>query len=654
MPVIVHFEVYVYGPSGWTLHARYTGAERDQAIEDAKMVEFQLTRPVKVVRDTYYTESNYGEESTVYASRLRPETYLAAQAKKRKEQARVRQAASQAGAADPYAFTPSARSAPSGPKGAMDFTLRLTMVLVVSLVVASIITGLTSFLMEALVRQGLVLPGTTSSVILFLTFLGVFLLMAVSLMLAYVPLQDLGGSKAPSSSSFQPASSRPDARKPSWLERLFGLDGSDGNNKPPKTEMPPPPAPEPSPPKAEDTPAKDETEEDDLEMWPPQRQDDEEGDIPLPEDEAPQDTDEQAEAKEEPSEEEQKAADEKQAMEKAQGVIMRFLGGVMNAVRATHPTLDAYNHFGINLFISGACQALGENLKLSPKSRSKLLLEAVEVIGTRPEQGKRLIERLPTYVKETRYRQMIGAGRVSMELHLSNSADPFIAIGGLMKDWNKPQAMQVSSGTVTILFTDMVGSTDMTAQLGDKVMQDVIRSHNTIVRDALRDHRGKEIKHTGDGIMASFDAPGDAVDAAVQIQTRVIDHNQRWPRLPMALRVGMNTGEPIVEENDYFGATVQIAARICAVAGAGQIWLSDTTRDLVPSSKPYDFFNHGPRTLKGVGEPLTLYEVAVTEGRSEDFAKMRALGKAAISETAEVEDQPGEAPSQAAASLSGP
>lgn len=314
---------------------------------------------------------------------------------------------------------------------------------------------------------------------------------------------------------------------------------------------------------------------------------------------------------------------EEAEFEQARVVAMKFLGGAVNAIKATHPQLDAYNKFGVNLFLAGACSALAKARGLSDRYLAALVRECVEVIGTRPEQARQLVSRLPAYRNEARYRQMIGAGFTAMEVSTSGASDPFIAMGGIMKDWNTPQSQQISAASVTLMFTDMVGSTDITQAIGDMAAQDIIRAHNHIVRLALSHHGGREVKHTGDGIMASFDAPLDAVRASIDIQRRAAEHTARWPRLPLILRIGMNTGEPIIEENDYFGATVQIAARVCAMAGPGEIWLAEESRRLIPASGGIELADHGLHSLKGVKEDVRLFEAVWNDDQRE---ALRAAG----------------------------
>jgi class 3 adenylate cyclase/pimeloyl-ACP methyl ester carboxylesterase len=158
------------------------------------------------------------------------------------------------------------------------------------------------------------------------------------------------------------------------------------------------------------------------------------------------------------------------------------------------------------------------------------------------------------------------------------------------------------SGLVTILFTDMEGSTTQTQRLGDAAAQDVLRMHNKIIRDALKEHGGSEVKHTGDGVMASFGSARSALGCAVDIQRGLADTDG------IRVRIGLNAGEPIAEEQDLFGSSVQLAARVCAKAEAGQILVSNVVRELA-MGKGFLFSDIGDVVLKGFEDPVRLYEV---------------------------------------------
>ena len=164
------------------------------------------------------------------------------------------------------------------------------------------------------------------------------------------------------------------------------------------------------------------------------------------------------------------------------------------------------------------------------------------------------------------------------------------------------------SGVHTILFTDMQSSTALTQRLGDARAQEVRRTHNTIVRDALGSNDGSEIKHTGDGIMATFTSASSALECAIAIQRGVASHKEEHPDSPLGLYIGLNAGEPIAEERDLFGTSVDLAARICDHAEAGQILASDVVRQLA-AGKDFLFSDLGETELRGFEDPVKLWEV---------------------------------------------
>ena len=162
-------------------------------------------------------------------------------------------------------------------------------------------------------------------------------------------------------------------------------------------------------------------------------------------------------------------------------------------------------------------------------------------------------------------------------------------------------AVSTASGFQTILFTDLEASTALTQRLGDERAQELLRGHNATVRAALGEHGGREVKHTGDGIMASFPSAVSAVTAALQMQRDLAGGEVR-------VRIGLNAGEPIAEDYDLFGTAVQLASRITDRAEPGQVLVSNVVRELC-AGKTFEFTSIGDATLKGFEEPVTLYEV---------------------------------------------
>ena len=178
----------------------------------------------------------------------------------------------------------------------------------------------------------------------------------------------------------------------------------------------------------------------------------------------------------------------------------------------------------------------------------------------------------------------------------------------LGEDEAKVAPAAAAPGLVTILFTDIEGSTALTQRLGDARAQEVLRIHNTIVRDALKAHSGSETKHTGDGIMASFASASRALECAIDIQRGFAQHSESNPDMPVRVRIGLNAGEPVAEEEDLFGTAVQLAARVCAHAEPGQVLLPEGVRHLV-AGKRFLFADIGEIALRGFEDPVRLFEV---------------------------------------------
>jgi len=168
----------------------------------------------------------------------------------------------------------------------------------------------------------------------------------------------------------------------------------------------------------------------------------------------------------------------------------------------------------------------------------------------------------------------------------------------------EPAAPTAAGGMMTLLFTDIEDSTNLTQRLGDAQAQELVRTHNAIVRDALRAHSGSEIKHTGDGIMASFTTASAALECAIAIQRAVSANDE--PAL--AVHIGINAGEPVAEEDDLFGTSVQLARRICDHAEGAEILASNVVREIA-AGKNFLFSARGATALRGFEDPVQVWEV---------------------------------------------
>ncbi len=163
-----------------------------------------------------------------------------------------------------------------------------------------------------------------------------------------------------------------------------------------------------------------------------------------------------------------------------------------------------------------------------------------------------------------------------------------------------------ASGTVTVLFTDLVGSTELMSQLGDRAFDELRRVHFAALSQAVVAHEGEEVKNTGDGIMVVFPSAAEAVEAAVAMQQATA---RQARTTPIAIRVGLAVGDATLEGGDVFGTPVVEAARLVAAAQPGQILATTVVRTLARSRCAAPFIDFGAFDLKGLPEPVAVCEV---------------------------------------------
>jgi class 3 adenylate cyclase len=173
-----------------------------------------------------------------------------------------------------------------------------------------------------------------------------------------------------------------------------------------------------------------------------------------------------------------------------------------------------------------------------------------------------------------------------------------------------PNNKERDPGTRTVLFTDIVESTSMTQRFGDEAALAMLKVHDRIVRAALLATSGREVKHTGDGIMAVFVSAASAIRCGIDVQQGLSRHRSENPERPIKVRIGMAAGEPIEHHNDLFGSTVQLAARLCAQADPQQILVSNAVAELC-LGKALPFKDLGPITLKGFEQPVHVHALTL-------------------------------------------
>ena len=340
--------------------------------------------------------------------------------------------------------------------------------------------------------------------------------------------------------------------------------------------------------------------------------------------------------------------------------------------------LDPLLKFGCHLYFAGAAEALCQIRGLPPTVLVKVLEPCVIALGRDPEQARAFVEKYEEYLLEPSYNDMFRVGRDAMEAYVGDERKAAAAAGDdgseseedgdvseedgdvgeedgdkgseavvaapavprqsddaweketdigifllhALEDFASPtsrkEKKKADSGTMAVMFTYMVGLDQVTEKHGDGVARRVTGVHDTVVRGAIREENGREVKHTGEGIMAAFEKSGDAVSAAVIMQRGFNEYNLGDSDVPLHVKIGVNAGEPIVEGDDIFGTTVQVAARLAQNAVADQILVSTVVREL-SGGNDLEFTSAGTREFKGVPDPVPVFE-AVWRRSEEDAA----------------------------------
>jgi adenylate cyclase len=181
-----------------------------------------------------------------------------------------------------------------------------------------------------------------------------------------------------------------------------------------------------------------------------------------------------------------------------------------------------------------------------------------------------------------------------------------------------------ASGTATVLFTDLVGSTDLMTQVGETAFDKLRRAHFAALRHTIDSNGGQEIKNTGDGVMVVFGSVVDAIRCAVEMQ-QATARQSRSGGPALAIRAGLSIGEVTFEDDDVFGAPVVEAARLVATAGDGKILTTTIARTLAAGRAEAKFADLGDLELKGLPQPVGACEV-LWEPLSEPSARRPPCG----------------------------
>lgn len=287
-------------------------------------------------------------------------------------------------------------------------------------------------------------------------------------------------------------------------------------------------------------------------------------------------------------------------------------------------TGDQFLRFGVILFIAGAAETFARFLKVPDRDAIGVLSGQIQAMGAPESLAKGFAANIDEYLLDQKYFDMYATGRGGA-LRLTKDTAAASGLPEAIEEWRKPKAVeeanpeagdskhydgapgeQEAHGFVAVLFTDIVNSTENLNNHGDQWLIQVVRAHNEIVREAIGTHGGREIKHTGDGIMASFPTVAPSVAAGLAMQDGIKRFSEMMPDLGFELCVGISAGEPIHESGDLFGTPVNLAARVLSKAGPGQTAVSTVVREMC-QGRSFEFDELGRFELKGFNEPQPIY-----------------------------------------------
>ncbi|HZH26673.1 MAG TPA: adenylate/guanylate cyclase domain-containing protein [Azospirillaceae bacterium] len=318
-------------------------------------------------------------------------------------------------------------------------------------------------------------------------------------------------------------------------------------------------------------------------------------------------------------------------------VLLRYLYSNLRFVQAKTPytqngRLTPTDAFACYLFFAGAAEAHARKENRPANEFRRAVATCLANIAKSDEEARKFALHYEEYLADPIQAKVFLAGSDGFNTW-TRGASSFERLALALKDWREagtgatvgPQAGAPTDGApapgtggpqpggnaandqvIAVMFTDIVGSTEHSQTYGDELHMQLIGMHDQTVRAALNAHNGVEIKHLGDGIMASFATIQDAVKAGQRIQAEVARMDVPDPRLALTLRVGLNAGKPVRMGSDLFGSTVQLAARVCSVCPPGQVAASESVVVRAEGSAAL-FRPLGNMALKGFPEPVPIF-----------------------------------------------
>lgn len=282
------------------------------------------------------------------------------------------------------------------------------------------------------------------------------------------------------------------------------------------------------------------------------------------------------------------------------GLLAAILGRWEEASRHFEDALEEYARTGCRLYHPWALFDYASMLlaRSEPGDRERALALSSQALDSARDLGMAVLLKRALALKV----QAQGIGPTGIKTSIDVVAS---AVEAERPDLQRHAA---PDGTVTILFTDIEGSTAMTERLGDQRWLEILRTHNAIIRKQVAAHRGFEVKSQGDGFMLAFQSARRALQCAIDIQRAFAQQNQAAEET-MRVRIGLHTGEAIKEADDFFGKNVILAARIASQAQGGQILVSSLLKELTESAGDMRFDNGREVELKGLSGTRQAFQV---------------------------------------------
>ena len=639
------YEVYILqGADKWTLHVRYGAADRKRAIESAKELDVSKgVKAVRVIRETYNPDTNEADEVVVYETKNRDkigESNQKRQPLKAQKSSGIEAAAKTKAVKTKAVKTKTARSKKKkaatvkkantqNPQPSevnptiLGLFIKFVMVILISLFVGTVVTLGVDYLLAVTQSKGVQLNKIIHDVVPISAFLFGFL--AVFLPLLTRLFQQAGGGKSRRTNVEQAhIVHHGGAARHKQVIRKKGPSKADLKRIREETLQKLEEEKEAAAKQAQQTRQADDTKTDTAPSAENVKTNDRtdstesrestESTYGTESTETTESTEntygtESTDSAEstESAEDDINQPEDTPKLKMAKSQMLSFLGSALEAAKQSGNKLDQRNKFGVSLFMAGACNISARRRSLSFDEVAAVLHQCICALGTAPNVSKTFVKKIPNYLVEPQYKEMYDRGAQAMKRFIDRGEAGDTGINSALEDWNRPVQAAGGGKLMAVMFTDIINSTALTQKLGDHGAQEMVHIHNRLVRSEIVAQMGKEVKHMGDGIMCSFNTPTAAVEAGVAMQKALQKHNESGHHIQFEIRIGINAGELIREENDLFGSTVQMAARVCAKADSYQVYVSDVVKSNA-SAKSAHFVSAGSFELKGFSEPVELFE----------------------------------------------